>query len=119
MAHKAMRRRLAPLVASGTVRCARCNELISAGEKWQLDHRDDGRGWLGPAHQRCNARAGWEKMVANANGHRSSLEGQPTRWSQRWFDDPAPGTIVNLGGGLVEVHLGGGQWRTVSASDVP
>jgi hypothetical protein len=97
MAHKAMRRRLDPVVQSGTVPCARCGELIEPGSPWQLDHRDDGRGWLGPSHQRCNARAGWEKMVA-ANGHSGSLEEQPYRWSQRWSADPPPGTTVNLGG---------------------
>jgi hypothetical protein len=47
-AHKVMRRRLAP-VATGTVECAHCGELIEPGSPWQLDHRDDGRGWLGPS----------------------------------------------------------------------
>jgi hypothetical protein len=73
MAHKTLRRRLAPVVATGTVKCARCDELIEPGEDWQLDHRDDGRGgWLGPTHTRCNARAGWEAMVA-AGGTAANL----------------------------------------------
>jgi hypothetical protein len=51
-------------------------------------------------------------MVAS-NGHSGGLEEQPYRWSQRWFEDPPPGTTVNLGDGLVEVHLGRGNWQTV------
>jgi hypothetical protein len=48
---------------------ARCDELIAADEKWELDHRDDGNGWLGPSHRSCNRSAGWENMVgANGNG---------------------------------------------------
>ena len=78
MAHKAMRRRLDPVVQTGTVTCARCGELIEPGSKWQLDHRNGGRGWLGPSHQRCNARAGWEKMVTS-NGYGGGLEEQPYR----------------------------------------
>jgi hypothetical protein len=105
-----MRARLAPVVATGTVKCARCDELIEAGEDWQLDHRDDGRGWLGPSHQRCNARAGWEAMIRSQNGNGAGFEEQPYRWSQRWFDDPPVGTTVNAGGGMVEVYLGSGQW---------
>ena len=31
MAHRAMRNRLAPVVAMGTVKCARCDELIEPG----------------------------------------------------------------------------------------
>ena len=112
MAHKAMRKRLAPIVASGTVTCARCNELISPKDKWQLDHRDDGHGWLGPSHARCNQRAGWEAMIRsqNGNGRGADLEEQPYRGSQRWHDDPPVGTTVNAGNGRVEVYLGDGQW---------
>lgn len=112
MAHKAMRRRLEPIVQTGTVPCARCGELIEPGSEWHLDHRDDGRGWLGPSHKACNLRGGWEKMIAT-NGHRDGLEEQPYRWSQRWSDDPPPGTTVNLGDGLMEVYVGSGIWQTV------
>jgi hypothetical protein len=117
MAHTAMRRRLAPLVAGGTVRCARCTELIGPGEKWELDPRDDGRGWLGPSHQRCNSRAGWEKMVGR-NGNCAGLEERPYRWSQRWFADPPIGATVNAGDSLVEVHVGNGVWHTVARSEL-
>jgi hypothetical protein len=32
------------------------DELIGQEEKWELDHRDDGNGWLGPSHRSCTAR---------------------------------------------------------------
>ncbi len=107
-AHKAMRRRLDPVVQTGTVPCVRCGELIAPGSPWQLDHRDDGRGWLGPSHASCNARAGWEKMVAS-NGNHVHLEERPYRWSQRWFDDPPVGTVV-LGHEQL-IHMGNGLWQ--------
>jgi hypothetical protein len=108
-----MRRRFAPVVATGSVEC-RCGELIEPGSPWQLDQRDDGRGWLGPSHQRCNARAGWEKMVGQ-NGNGQLVDEVPTRWSRRWFEEPAVGTEVSLGDGQVEVHVGRGIWERVVA----
>ena len=107
-----MRERLAPLVATGTVRCARCDKLIEPGDDWQLDHRDDGRGWLGASHKRCNLRAGWERMVngSSGNGRQRELEERPNLWSQRWWDDPPVGTQVLLGNGMCEIYLGSGQW---------
>ena len=114
-----MRRRLAPVVASGNVPCVRFGKLIEPGTPWQLHHRDDGRGWLGPAHHACNARAGWSKMVASANGHGIGLEEKPYRWSQRWADDPPPGTTVNISGSeFVEMYLGNGVWQTVNRRSV-
>jgi hypothetical protein len=111
-AHRALRARLAPVVATGSVRCARCDQLIAADDDWQLDHKDDGRGWLGASHTRCNARAGWEKMVGQ-NGNGAYVEETPYRWSRRWGGeaaDPPVGTTVNAGRGMVEVYLGSGQW---------
>jgi len=51
-------------------------------------------------------------MVASANGNRIGLEERPYKWSQRWSDDPPPGTTVNLGDGLIETYLGHGIWET-------
>ena len=99
------------------MRCARCHELIEPGEKWQLDHRDDGHGWLGGSHARCNGRAGWQKMVEqNAGG--GPLEERPYKWSRRWHEEPPVGTEVMLGGGLVEVHVGGGVWQTTEVLEL-
>ena len=112
-----MRRRLAPLVAKGTVPCARCGDLIGAGESWELDHRDDGRGYLGPSHRRCNRRAGLELMLA-ANGDGRYTGDHVLRWSRRWFDEPGLGTIVFVGGGLAEVHVGCGVWQTAEVSEL-
>jgi hypothetical protein len=50
-AHVARRRQLEPLVATGTVSCCRCSQLIEPGQAWHLDHRDDRRGYLGPHTQ--------------------------------------------------------------------
>ena len=110
--HKATRTRLDPVVKTGTVTCVRCGELIEPGEEWQLDHKDDGPGWLGPAHVKCNARAGWEKMVrnqANGNGSRIVRE-EPLSWSRRWHDEPPVGTVAALEDEGVEVHVGRGVW---------
>lgn len=66
--HRNRRKLLEPLVAGGGVRCARgadCKHavwvagkkmggLIRRGELWDLDHTDDGRGYLGPSHRECN-----------------------------------------------------------------
>lgn len=47
---------LAPQVATGTVKCARCGEYIQPGAAWHLDHSDRTR-YLGPSCARCNTSA--------------------------------------------------------------
>ena len=44
------------------------------------------------------------------------LEEQPYKWSQRWSEDPPPGTTVNISGspGFVELYIGTGVWQTVN-----
>ena len=65
--HRGTRRMLAPVVASGSIRCARgaaCRRreevdgefvggLIRAGERWDLGH-PDGESPGGPEHASCN-----------------------------------------------------------------
>ena len=53
--HRKLRQRLAPFVASGRARCARCGKHIAPHALWDLDHYDaDRRFYLGPSHRRCN-----------------------------------------------------------------
>ena len=55
--HKRLRRMLAPLVATGTVRCTwpGCGRLILPGEAWDLGHADGTSGvYAGPQHASCN-----------------------------------------------------------------
>src|SRR5262245_16300302 len=72
--------------------------LISPEAKWELRHMDDGRGWLGPSHAKCNRHAGWEAMIRSQSGYGNGggpvFVEQPYRWSQRWSDDPPVGTQV-------------------------
>lgn len=63
--HRAERKRWEPIVATGTVECARCNKLIRPGQEWALDHlerRDRITGKLvhvrsHPSHARHNSGA--------------------------------------------------------------
>lgn len=49
------RRRWAPLVATGTVGCARCRAPIPAAAPWDLGHDDHDRSIIvGPEHRACN-----------------------------------------------------------------
>lgn len=53
--HKRMRRKLAPQVALGTVKCWRCGTRISPLEAWDTGHDDDDRSkYRGPEHVACN-----------------------------------------------------------------
>jgi len=70
--HQQRRERLAPKVATGTVRCARCGELIAAGERWDLGHDDHDRSrYTGPEHARCNRAT-------------AAHDREPRRTSRRW-----------------------------------
>ena len=53
--HRNRRLALAPFVAAGWVRCARCGELIERTNRWDLGHDDvDPRFYSGPEHAACN-----------------------------------------------------------------
>lgn len=72
--HRRIRWQWAPLVATGTVVCWRCDDLIPAGAAWHLGHDDDDRTrYRGPEHAACNLSG------ASAKAHRL-----------RWNTDPDP-----------------------------
>jgi len=53
--HQLLRARWAPIVATGTVDCARCHQRIPPGAPWDLGHDDtDRRRYTGPEHPACN-----------------------------------------------------------------
>jgi len=54
--HDKLRREWTPRVASGRVRCWRCQQPITPGTPWDLGHHDD-RTHAGPEHRRCNRSA--------------------------------------------------------------
>jgi len=58
-AHERLRAALAPQVATGAVRCARCGERIGIGAPWDLGHTDHPHAkrlglYLGPEHRHCS-----------------------------------------------------------------
>lgn len=57
--YQAERKRWAPIVATGTVTCWRCGQLITATEPWDQGHDDNDRTVIrGPEHAyRCNRAA--------------------------------------------------------------
>jgi hypothetical protein len=53
--HEAERKRWAPLVATGNVKCWRCREHIPADAAWDLGHDDRDRSkYRGPECRPCN-----------------------------------------------------------------
>jgi len=77
-AHQKLRRRWAPLVASGMVRCALCGRLIRPGSAWHLAHADRPDAhrlgiWAGPSHAACN-------NATNRRQHRSNPQPAALDW---------------------------------------
>ena len=106
--HQEARRLLEPVVRSGQATCARCGRPILPSQAWDLGHHDHDRSrYSGPEHR--HSRDCPEGGNRATSGRRSS--GYRLVWSRRWDDDPAPGTTLNLGDGLVEVYLGHGIWQ--------
>lgn len=79
--HQKLRKQLAPLVASGQERCARCSAPILPGEPWDLGHDDRDRSrYTGPEHSRC------KRASRPAPPHLPAYVRQP-HWRRR---EPAP-----------------------------
>jgi hypothetical protein len=84
--HKKLRRRYQRDIDLGYGVCCRCSQPIYAGMEWHLDHAPDGRGYLGPAHKRCNLRAGGLARMRLLDG-KPAPEEKPSgsRWSRHWY----------------------------------
>jgi hypothetical protein len=52
--HRDLRKAWKRIVEAGGAVCARCGKPIAKWELFDLDHRDDRRGYLGVSHRACN-----------------------------------------------------------------
>ena len=74
--------------------------------------------WVRPG-QPSTPSSGRQLMRHMPPSSRFTSMGNPAlRWSRRWCDEPDLGTIVFLGEGLAEVHVGRGVWQNVAVSDL-
>jgi hypothetical protein len=76
--HRSFRKRIAPLVEAGLVRCARCLEFIQPDQPWDLGHVDGSERKLisGPEHRGCNRATSTHK---GAQGEPAVVE--PSDWA--------------------------------------
>jgi hypothetical protein len=99
--HQEVRRRVARHVASGNALCARCGLPIDPTDAWDLDHTDDGSGYLGASHASCNRATNSGTAGRNGHGPQALKEDDPQngvfwgppdedgyqpRWSRVWFE---------------------------------
>lgn len=72
-AHARERKRWAPIVQNGQVRCARCHQIIEPGTPWHLDHDDRDRSiYLGPSHRSCNIKAAIRRRARSRGQRRAA-----------------------------------------------
>jgi hypothetical protein len=106
--HQRIRAMHASLVLAGGVRCARCGELISPNDEWDLGHVDgDKSRYSGPEHAFCNRSAGGLRGALKTNGRwvttedaeepeRDGLAADDERWNVPWLAelrDPPPDAV--------------------------
>jgi hypothetical protein len=94
--HRRERRRWESKVRKGVVPCSRCGELIQPGQRWDLDHADDGdpRSYLGPAHSRCNrAVAGPPRTSPRPSSSRRGYGKRHKRLRAAWAPQVAAGGV--------------------------
>jgi hypothetical protein len=96
-AHRKRRELLAPLVAAGRIRCARCNELIGPDEPWDLGHVDGDRSrYSGPEHRHARdcreggnrataGRRSWQPAPVVQEPERNGLDRNDERWRVPWL----------------------------------
>lgn len=82
--HQRLRRRWAPLVATGMVRCALGGELLKPGTKWHLSHSDH------PDAHRLGLYAGPACARHNNGTNRRQLRSHPKPKALSFFDTEAP-----------------------------
>src|SRR4051812_33258669 len=99
--HQAIRAQLAPGVAAGRARCARCGEMIRPGEPWDLGHVDgDKSRYQGPEHVSCNratsGRRPWMPPLVDDRPERQGLPADDARWRVPWLEElrRVPGDAV-------------------------
>ena len=65
--HQRLRRSWAVQVAAGGVDCAKCQQPIRPGQRWDLGHIPGSGGLLyrGPEHRECNRNTAEERNVGN------------------------------------------------------
>jgi hypothetical protein len=82
--HQQTRKAFEAAVATGTVRCARCNQSIRPGERWDLGHVDGSAKQLysGPEHERCNRATASRK------------DGRKLHWSRIWWAPVARNVVL-------------------------
>lgn len=84
--HQRLRREWTPRVTTGTVLCARCQQPIKAGERWDLGHQDGDRSqYRGPEHSRCNRGAAARLTPRQASARARRERARPSG-SERGYD---------------------------------
>lgn len=66
--HKRLRAQWQTRITRGDlIPCSRCGHPITPGQPWDLDHADNRRAYLGPAHARCNRQSGGKHGATASN----------------------------------------------------
>lgn len=66
-AHRHLRRAWEARLATGeTHTCAKCGQLVTATDQWDLGHTDNRQSWTGPEHRHCNRQDGQHKATASS-----------------------------------------------------
>jgi hypothetical protein len=100
-AHQKRRAQLKRMVDRGGTRCYRCNQPITPGQKWDLDHVDHPLAhelgmYGGASHRHCNQRARNQRQVELARwaqGRGPAPTGHEPRRrapAERFFDTKTP-----------------------------
>lgn len=78
--HRAIRRAMLPYAVGS--KCTRCLRVILPGQVVHLDHEDDGVGYRGWSHKRCNESAGGKLGAARKRAARNATREKVKRMTQ-------------------------------------